>query len=81
MMQLIKGIDSVAVLARMSKHMGHWGASAPGGGVATIPVMPYLAVLKLKVMREWVLECRSLNLFVLIFSRGLMASRTKCVAI
>jgi hypothetical protein len=37
----------------MLKHMSHWRAPAAGGGVAPIPVMLYLSVLKLKaVMRE-----------------------------
>jgi len=59
-----QGIDNVSVLATLSekdidsmiKHMSHWRTAAPGGGAPVIPQMPYLAIVRLKVMREWVLE-------------------------
>jgi hypothetical protein len=65
-----QGINGVAVLAMLSekdtdnmlKHMNHWRTPTPGGGVAPVPVMPYLSVLELKVMYECVLECERLGL-------------------
>ena len=64
-----QGISSVEDLTMMSekdidammKHMSQW--RGPGAGAAAAPVqMPFLAVLKLKVMREWVLERQRLGL-------------------
>jgi hypothetical protein len=65
-----QGLDGVAVLGMLSAedidqmltHMSQWRTPAPGGGVAPIPLMPYVAVLRLKVMREWVLERQRLGL-------------------
>mgnify|MGYP001328444443 FL=1 len=64
-----QGISSVEDLTMMSekdidammKHMSQW--RGPGAGAAAAQVqMPFLAVLKLKVMREWVLERQRLGL-------------------
>jgi hypothetical protein len=61
----------------MLKHMSQWRAPAPGGGVATVPVMPYLAVLRLKVMmRKWAFKRQHLGL-----NRGAYHSRMQCVLI
>ena len=80
-----QGISSVEDLTMMSekdidammKHMSQW--RGPGAGAAAAQVqMPFLAVLKLKVMREWVLERQRLglttnvNLFTVIICTEMM---------
>ena len=69
---LAQGITNVEDLTMMTekdidgmmKHMSQWRGPGAAGAAAAAAViqMPFLAVLKLKVMREWVLECQRLGL-------------------